>query len=80
MTAIREASTRSQPRRMPVWLGLSLFLAIAAFFLWEEHQAHVLGALPYVLLMLCPVIHLFMHRGHGSHAGHAPHRDDGRTS
>ncbi|MBY0493379.1 MAG: DUF2933 domain-containing protein [Cyanobacteria bacterium] len=54
---------------MPVWLGLCFFLAIAAFFLWEEHRAHILGALPYALLLLCPIIHLFMHRGHGGHGG-----------
>ena len=48
------------------------FLAIAAFFLITEHRAHVLGALPYVLLLLCPVLHLLQHRGHGG--GHASPR------
>ena len=61
------------PFRIPIWLGLCLFLAIAAFFLWEEHRAHVLGVLPYALLLLCPFIHLFMHRGHG---GHGAQRSD----
>lgn len=41
------------------------FLAIAAFFLFGEHRAHALGALPYLLLLACPLLHLFMHRGHG---------------
>ncbi len=51
------------------------FLAIAAFFLWEEHKAHLLGALPYVLLLLCPLMHLF-HDGHGSHGdGDEKHKD-----
>jgi hypothetical protein len=50
--------------RIPVWLGACAFLVIAAFFLWEEHNAHILGALPYLLLLACPFIHLFMHRGH----------------
>ena len=82
-----EPSTHREPWRIPAWLGLCLFLAIAAFFLWEEHLAHLLGALPYVLLLLCPVIHLFMHRGHGGHGGHGAHGapsrragDDGRPS
>jgi hypothetical protein len=22
------------------------------------------------LLLLCPVVHMFMHRGHGGHGGH----------
>ena len=48
-----------------VFLG---FLAIAAFFLWTEHRAHLLGVLPYVLLLLCPLLHL-LHGGHGGHGG-----------
>ncbi len=49
--------------------GLALlgFLGIAAFFLFTEHRAHVLGALPYVLLLLCPFLHFFGHGGHGRH-------------
>ncbi|HLF28958.1 MAG TPA: DUF2933 domain-containing protein [Anaerolineae bacterium] len=46
------------------------FLAIAAFFLLTEHTAHVFGILPYALLLLCPLLHLFMHGGHGEHTGH----------
>ncbi|MDH3669979.1 MAG: DUF2933 domain-containing protein [Gammaproteobacteria bacterium] len=47
---------------------LLIFVAIAAFFLWTEHRAHLLGALPYLLLLGCVFMHLFMHRGHG-HGG-----------
>lgn len=66
------ASDTPTPRgpHIPLWLGFCLFLAIAIFFLWEEHRAHILGIVPYVLLLLCPFIHLFMHRGHGGHASH----------
>ena len=87
MSTAIEPITHREPWRIPAWLGLCLFLAIAAFFLWEEHRAHLLGALPYVLLLLCPVIHLFMHRGHGGHGGHRAHGalsrragDEGRPS
>ncbi len=87
MPTANEPTTHREPWPMSTWLGLCAFLAIAGFFLWEEHRAHVLGAVPYVLLLLCPVIHLFMHRGHGGHVGHPshgdPHRDagdDGRPS
>jgi hypothetical protein len=56
---------------MPGGFILCGFLAVAAFFLITEHRAHVFAALPYVLLLLCPVLHLLLHRGHGSgHAGH----------
>ena len=43
------------------------FLAIAAFFLQTEHRAHLFGALPFLLLLACPLLHFFMHGGHGSH-------------
>ena len=82
-----EPNTEREPIRIPVWLGLCLFLAIATFFLWEEHKAHILGALPYVLLLLCPIIHMFMHRGHGSHSAchsgpedHTHHHAEGNAS
>lgn len=68
--------------RLPLWLGFCLFLAIAMFFLWEEHRAHFLGAAPYALLVLCPFLHFFMHRGHGADHGegsHTGHRHDGES-
>jgi hypothetical protein len=45
--------------------------AIAAFFLFTEHRAHLLGALPYLLLLSCPLMHLFMHHGSGGHKHHS---------
>jgi hypothetical protein len=48
-------------------LVLLAFLAIAGILLFTEHRAHVLGALLY-LPLLCPLMHLFMHGGHG-HGG-----------
>lgn len=47
------------------------FLAFAAALLFTEHRAHVLGAAPYLLLLACLLMHLFMHHGHGSHGGRA---------
>ncbi|MBI3530813.1 MAG: DUF2933 domain-containing protein [Betaproteobacteria bacterium] len=44
------------------------FIAIAAFFLLLEHRAHVFGVLPYLLLLACPLLHMFGHR-HGGHGG-----------
>ncbi|TAL16576.1 DUF2933 domain-containing protein [bacterium] len=51
--------------------GLALlgFLGIAGFFLFSEHRAHLLGALPYLLLLACPLMHIFGHGGHGGHGG-----------
>jgi hypothetical protein len=55
------------PGTKAVTFGTYALLAIAAFFLWTEHRAHVLGALPWLLLLACPVMHLLMHHGHRSH-------------
>ena len=51
-------------------LVLIAFLAVAAFFLITEHTAHFFGILPYALLLLCPLLHLFMHGGHGDRSAH----------
>jgi Protein of unknown function (DUF2933) len=55
------------------WVLLG-FLAITGFFLWEEHKARLLGILPYGLLLLCPLMHLF----HGGHGGQGGSHQDGR--
>lgn len=67
------------PKYNWVWWG---FAAIAAYFLLTEHTAHVMGALPYLLLAACPLMHIFMHHGHGHGGRHhsgdeGSHRDDG---
>ena len=54
------------------------FILIAAFFLLGEHRAHALGFLPYALLLACPLMHVFMHRGHGGHHRPPPDRDETR--
>ena len=65
-----------RPNASSVWrtlAGLAAlgFGAVVAFFLVAEHRAHLFGALPYLLLLACPVMMLFMHHGHGAH----DHRD-----
>ncbi len=67
---VQAGRRRRCPFRIPVWLGLGAFLAIAVFFLWQEHRAHLLGALPWALLLLCPILHGFMHRGEGHERRH----------
>jgi hypothetical protein len=39
------------------------------FVIW--HQQHVAAALPFLVILACPLMHLFMHGGHGSHQ-HTP--------
>ncbi|OGB27044.1 MAG: hypothetical protein A3I66_22495 [Burkholderiales bacterium RIFCSPLOWO2_02_FULL_57_36] len=45
------------------------FLLVIGYFLWMEHQAHVIEYLPYLLLAACVLMHVFMHRGHGHDRG-----------
>lgn len=69
----------------PFWrsrfgVGWLVLAAVAGWFLWEEHRAHLLGILPYLFLLACPLMHVFMHRGH-HHGGlhhHTEERDEGR--
>ncbi len=51
-----------------------VFSGIAAFYLLTEHTAHFFGILPYALLLLCPLLHLFMHSRHDGLNGHADHQ------
>lgn len=64
--------------RSKTGLALIGFLGIAAFFIFTEHRAHLLGVLPYLLLLLCPLMHLLGHRGHGRHKGCGP-GEEGNT-
>ena len=45
------------------------FLAVGGYFLVTEHRAHVIPFLPWLLLLACPLMHLFMHGGHAGHRG-----------
>lgn len=48
------------------------------YFLLTEHRAHFIYALPYLIFLACPLMHVFMHRGHGGqhgHSGHGTHPD-----
>ena len=48
------------------------FLAIGGFFLVTEHRAHLipyLGYWPLLLILACPLLHIFMHGGHEDHGG-----------
>ena len=56
------------------------FAAIAVFFLIAEHKAHLLSGYlqywPFLLLLACPLMHIFIPGGHG---GHGSHRDEDGT-
>ena len=50
-------------------IGLLVMGAAAVYFLMTEHRAHFFGALPFLVLLACPLMHVFMHGGHGAHGG-----------
>lgn len=54
------------------FLVCAAFLIVAIVLLWTEHLAHALGFLPYLLILACPLMHIFMHGGHGGHGHHTP--------
>ena len=58
-------------------IAFFVFIGIAAFFLVTEHTAHVFGVLPFLLIAICPLLHM---GGHGRHRGHGDHRDNGATN
>lgn len=58
-------------------IGLLVMGAIATYFLLSEHRAHFFGALPYLLLLACPLMHVFMHGGHSGHGGGDSHHHGG---
>ena len=85
MTVRRDQPSRTRPFHVPGWVAFVSFVAIAAFFVWTEHRAHLLGALPYLLVLLALVIAVLMHRGRGDAGGSGsdegpPPADDGAGS
>ena len=55
--------------RTPNGIAAIVLPMCVLYLLLAEHRAHVIVALPYLILLLCPLLHVFMHGGHG-HGGH----------
>ena len=47
-------------------LVITLSLAVLGAYLLWAHTGHVLVAVPYLILLACPLLHVFGH-GHGQH-------------
>ncbi len=57
--------------RSPIVMGIVAVLGITGvYYVTTEHWQHTWTFLPYLLLLACPLMHLFMHGGHGGHGGH----------
>lgn len=62
--------THHLPEERPVWwktrsvIACGLFLLAVGYVLFMEHSAHIVPYLPWTILLLCPLIHLFHHGSH----------------
>ena len=66
MPDTRAGSAPSRSRRV-----LLVLLAVGLAWAYVEHRVHLFGVLPYLFLLACPLMHLFMHHGRGSGANGA---------
>lgn len=48
---------------------VAMLAVILVFFLIREHWEHLAGRWIYLLLLLCPLMHLFGHGGHDKSEG-----------
>jgi hypothetical protein len=53
---------------------ITLAVIVASYFI-GQHWLHVANILPFFFILLCPLMHLFMHGSHGGH-GHGSTKDD----
>ena len=63
----RIALSGSRLSRPAVVIVLGVAVAAVGALVLIPHRAHLLGLLPYALFLLCPLLHIFMHRGHSGH-------------
>ncbi len=64
------ASERRSFWMTPKGLAALGLVGAVTYFLLMEHRQHLFAALPFLILLACPLMHFFMHGKHGSHGGH----------
>jgi hypothetical protein len=57
--------------KTPAGIFMVVAAAVGGYYLLTEHFTHVTQAIPYLILLACPLMHVFGH-GHG-HGGHGQH-------
>lgn len=75
-----EAPKQGHRSRPGLWwlLAFAAGFALWCLLLFEEHAAHLTAIAPWLILLLCPLMHLYMHRhgGHGDHGQPGGHSDN----
>jgi hypothetical protein len=61
-------------------LVMWIFFGFVAYLLVTEHWAHIVPYLPWLILLACPFMHIFMHGGHGHGSGHEGHDSNNNHS
>lgn len=48
--------------------GIATIVAVSilGFLVYQGHGAHLLGVVPYLLILACPLMHIFMHGRHNN--------------
>lgn len=62
--------------KTPAGFTALVLIGVVTYFLLMEHRQHVWQFLPYLILLACPFLHLFMHGSHGGHGGHQHERGE----
>ncbi|HLC95312.1 MAG TPA: DUF2933 domain-containing protein [Patescibacteria group bacterium] len=60
-------------QRSIIFFVCVLTVGIVAVALYQEYLGRWL---PYLLIAVCPLLHLFMHKGHSSHTEHREGGED----
>ncbi|MCG3153393.1 MAG: hypothetical protein GEEBNDBF_02706 [bacterium] len=68
---IHHTNEGSPPRPVVRW-PLYVFLGVLAFYLFTQHREHLLGWLPYLIFLACPLMHFFHRGSHGGHTDTSP--------
>lgn len=58
--------------KTPFGIACIFFFVVAGYFLFMEHRAHIGDNWIWLILLACPLMHIFHHGGHGGHS----HSDD----
>jgi len=61
--------------RLGIHWAVWCVLGLALIALVIEHFSHVLGILPYLIILACPLLHFFMHGKHGHRHKHDENLD-----